>query len=320
WYELPPTLEDLSNLIIASMGKGQRQFETFLHELDQQLQVMTDFLSGHDERDQTWLDLSKQLEQSVNEKRIALELNADGQPIPELEKQLKDSIREHLEDISDIAVEFVKRGEKLSAGFQPELEAVQQGVQSLLLEQKKLRSQLEEERHSALEDVLTGLASREAYDERLEFEYLRWQRYKKPVALCAADIDHFDSINERYGHLSGDRTLQIIGKELKERMRKTDFVARYGGEKFIFILPVTKIDVAEQVMEKLRKTIMSLPLHFRAQRVKLTVSFGLVEFHECEHFSELSVKADQALAQAKRQGRNQVCVWHAEADKKNSEE
>ena len=309
WYELPPTLEDLSSLILASIGKGQRQFDNFLHELDQQLNSVSLFLQEHDQRDQTWLELSQKLHDAINKQAESLSSRAfNGKPPEVLEAQLKRSIKEHLEDISEITVGYVKRGEKLSAGFKPQLDEVQGKLKRLVQEQQLLRNKLKEERRLALTDTLTDLPSREAYDERLEFEYLRWLRYRNPAVIVAGDIDHFQDINDRFGHLSGDRTLQIIAKELRKRIRNTDFIARYGGEEFVLILPLTKLDIAKEVVEKLRRTVASLPFHFRAQRVQLTMSFGLVEFGECEHFSSLTDRAELALAKAKSDGRNCVRV------------
>ena len=310
WYELPPTLEDLSSLILASIGKGQRQFDNFLHELDQQLNSMSLFLQEHDQRDQTWLELSLKLHDAIHQQGQSLSSRAFDSRSPEVfEAQLKKSIREHLEDISEITVGYVKRGEKLSAGFKPQLDEMQGKLKRLVQEQKALRSKLKQERKLALTDTLTELPNREAYDERLEFEYLRWLRYRNPAVIVAGDIDHFQDINDRFGHLSGDRTLQIIAKELRKRIRNTDFIARYGGEEFVLVLPLTKLDVAKEVIEKLRRTVASLPFHFRAQRVQLTMAFGLVEFDECEHFSRLTDRAELALTRAKTDGRNCVRVW-----------
>ena len=310
WYELPPTLEDLSSLVLASVGKGQRQFDSFLHELDQQLNTIALFLQEHDQRDQTWVELSQKLHDAINQQGVSFSDRAFSGQRPEvLEAQLKKSIREHLEDISEITVGFVKKGEKLSAGFKPQLDEMQQNLKRLVTEEKKLRNKLKEERTLALKDTLTDLPNREAYDERLEFDYQRWLRYRNPTVIVAGDIDHFQDINDRFGQLSGDRTLQIIAKELRRRIRKTDFIARYGGEEFVLVLPLTKLDAAKEVVEKLRQTTANLPLHFRAQRVQLTMSFGLAEFAECEHFSRMTDKAELALAQAKADGRNCVRVW-----------
>lgn len=310
WYELPPTLEDLSSLILASVGKGQRQFDSFLHELDQQLNSIALFLNEHDQRDQTWVELSQKLHDAINEQGASLSSREFGGKTPEvIEAQLKKSIKEHLEDISEITVGYVKRGEKLSAGFKPQLEQMQGKLKSLVNEQQKLRAKLKEERTLALTDTLTELPNREAYDERLEFEYLRWLRYQNPTVIVAGDIDHFQDINDRFGHASGDRTLQIIAKELRKRIRKTDFIARYGGEEFVLVLPLTELEAAKEVIEKLRQTTANLPFHFRAQRVQLTMSFGLAQFAECEHFSRMTDRAELALAQAKADGRNCVRVW-----------
>lgn len=310
WYELPPTLEDLSRLIISSVGKGQRQFDSFLQELDEQLASLQSFLLEHHARDQTWIELSQQFQEAISEQNTALtdrvSSSADSE---QLEAELKDSIREHIEQIANTTLKYVKQGEQLSEGFQPQLTLMRERIESMTAEQEALRKRLKDERHKALLDVLTQLPNREAYDERLEFEFDRWQRYKEPVVLVLADIDHFEQINERYGHLSGDRTLQIIAKEMRHRIRKTDFISRYTGEQFGFILPQTKLDIAEQVVDKLRQTVSQLPFHFRAQRVQLTLSFGVVAFDDCSEFLTLTERANEALARAKADGRNCVRLW-----------
>lgn len=304
WYELPPTLEDLTNRILSSLGEGQRQFDSFLLELDQQLEGMTSFLSAHSTRDQSWRHLSEQLQNAMRQEELPeLTDGAYEELSPqEREQKLKDSIRERLERMSRSAVEYAKKGEELGKAFAPELDRMRQRVSSLSREQKQLRKKLKEERAHALTDILTNLPNREAYDERLEFEYTRWMRYENPGVVVASSIDNFDDIQRKFGQLSGDKTLQIVAKELSHRVRKTDFVARFSGDKFVFILPVTELGAAEQVLHKTCESISALPFHFRALRVRLTMSFGMVPFSECEHFSLLTDKAEDARALAQSRG------------------
>ena len=85
-------------------------------------------------------------------------------------------------------------------------------------------------------DLLTELPNREAWQERLSFEYNRWQRYSHPLTVGVLDIDLFKRINDSYGHKAGDRVLQLVAREFRERLRTTDFVARFGGEEFVVLL------------------------------------------------------------------------------------
>ena len=134
-----------------------------------------------------------------------------------------------------------------------------------------------------------------------------------------ADIDFFKKINDNYGHLSGDKVLQIIAKELRNRIRKTDFVARYGGEEFVLLLPETDLETAREVIEKVREMVGRLPFHFRDEHIQITMSFGLIEFKDGAQGSDpreikqaiLFERADEALYRAKANGRNRVELWPA---------
>ena len=112
-------------------------------------------------------------------------------------------------------------------------------VGSLEQAARGLRGHLEEQRQKALQDPLTGLPNRAAWNERLDLEFARWQRYGGDLLLAVLDVDHFKRVNDGYGHLAGDRVLKIIGTELQKRLRKTDFIARFGGEEFVVLLPNT---------------------------------------------------------------------------------
>ena len=126
-----------------------------------------------------------------------------------------------------------------------------------------LRGHLEEQRQKALQDPLTGLPNRAAWNERLDLEFARWQRYGGDLLLAVLDVDHFKRVNDGYGPLAGDRVLKIIGTELQKRLRKTDFIARFGGEEFVVLLPNTPYEAGRQLMETLRESIGSCPFHFK---------------------------------------------------------
>jgi diguanylate cyclase len=310
WYELPPTLEDLSNLVLASVGKGQRQFDTFLVDLDEQLRKIQEFLSEQGQHDESWKALNQKLTSLIQSQNEDLAKEFEQRPEgSEDNAEVKQSIVEHVSRIADVTGEALKQGESLSEQFKPQLEGLRERLQSMDSEQKDLREQLKTERKKTLTDVLTGLPSREAFDERLEFEFSRWQRDKTSALLVAAGVDNFSEINERFGHLSGDRALQIVAKEIKQRIRKTDFIARHGGEEFVFILPTTELESGAEIIEKLRKVTERLPFHFRDQRLQLTMSFGIVAFSDVSSAYELLERAELTLGTAKDAGRNCVKVW-----------
>ena len=111
-----------------------------------------------------------------------------------------------------------------------------------------------------------------------------------------------------YGHLAGDKVLKIIATELAKRLRKTDFIARFGGEEFVLLIPGTPLEGAQQLLETLRTAIESCPFHFKGERVTITLSAGVSAFAAGERAEQVFERADQALYRAKRSGRNRIDV------------
>lgn len=303
WYELGPTLDDLASVILSALGKGQQDIGSFLSGLDERLQAIQSQALAVIQAEQKMQQAGETLDQGV---RLTLSgihqsLSSDN----DLEG-LKVSIRGQLDNISDILDGFRQTAKELEAEREKELIQMRQGFELLKEQNLKFQEQLEFERSRAQTDALTGLPNRQAYDQRILLEVERWQRYRNPATLIVADVDHFKSINDTYGHLSGDKVLQILGKELQSRLRKTDFIGRYGGEEFVMIFPETQIEIASSVIDKTRETISRLPFHFRDNRVQVTMSFGLVAFREGLDAESLFDLADKALYRAKQNGRNRL--------------
>ena len=167
---------------------------------------------------------------------------------------------------------------------------------------------IEEQRKKAMHDALTGLPNREAYQQRLEQEVHRLQRYGNKLSLMVCDIDLFKRINDNYGHLAGDKVLKIIAKSLQINLRDSDFIARFGGEEFVCLMPETSKEDAKIVAEKLRKKIEGSPFNFKKEPVQITISFGISEFAEGDSADDVFERADKALYKAKENGRNQVVL------------
>ncbi len=170
----------------------------------------------------------------------------------------------------------------------------------------QLQQRLEQTQQEAMQDTLTGLPNRKAYEERIAMEIARCRRYKSTLGLAVFDVDKFKTINDTYGHAAGDRVLKVIGEVLSEHIRQTDFVARYGGEEFVLLLPEADIAVGKTVAEKLRGIIEQTPFHFQDKRVVITVSAGLTYYRDEEAIETLFERADQSLYKAKENGRNRI--------------
>ena len=185
----------------------------------------------------------------------------------------------------------------------------------LKLEQT-LRGRLEEARQLATTDSLTRLYNRGFLDERLPMEVKRAMRYDRPLSVIFSDIDHFKSINATYGHQTGNEVLKSFASRIKGNVREElDWLARYGGEDFVVILPETDIKGAMIVANRLQHAVASTPFAVEAGEIGITASFGAASFSAAS-FSpsekteagmmaqELLGRADRCLYAAKKKGRN----------------
>ncbi len=159
----------------------------------------------------------------------------------------------------------------------------------------------------AMIDGLTGLWNRGYMDKRLEAELSLINRTGLPFSCIMADVDHFKSINDTYGHAFGDAALCAISQIFMENSRTEDVVCRYGGEEFVCLLPGIDLEGAMLFAERLRGIVSELTLVHSGKQAKLTCSFGVarVEPRDCADVSPVQL-ADQALYDAKRGGRNRV--------------
>ncbi len=161
----------------------------------------------------------------------------------------------------------------------------------------------------SIKDELTGYYNYSFLMATLGNEMERTRRSGLPCCIILADIDHFKSINDKFGHEAGNLTLKTITGLWKQNIRQVDYPCRYGGEEFLFILPNEKLFNAIHTAERLRKKLARHPLYLKKQPVRLTSSFGVCEYNGLSHHSanELIEKADHSLYQAKQTGRNRTC-------------
>jgi len=160
-------------------------------------------------------------------------------------------------------------------------------------------------------DGLTGVFNRRYLEESLDYEFTRARRYGHPLSVLLLDLDHFKRINDTHGHLAGDEVLRQAARRIASAVRNVDVVGRYGGEEFLVILPETDCDGAHVVAERIRTLIATQPVVYGETAIDISTSIGLatLEAHMAA-YTDLVERADTALYQAKRNGRNQV-VAHA---------
>jgi len=158
-------------------------------------------------------------------------------------------------------------------------------------------------------DALTGLRARRFLDEILNVEFLRARRYRTPLALVMADLDHFKRINDASGHPAGDSVLRDLGAIFQGVVRRTDVAGRYGGEEFLLIHPQSTASGAAQMAERLRSAVEKASFAASGASFKVTISLGVAEYtRHMTSARDLVAAADRALYAAKRGGRNRVMV------------
>jgi len=166
-------------------------------------------------------------------------------------------------------------------------------------------------RDISIKDTLTDLYNRRYFDEILRHEYLRAKRYNLPLSLIMIDIDYFKSINDTFGHLTGDKVLRELASLIKNSVRRVDVVSRFGGEEFSIILPNTPLEKASKMAERLRKIVEKHPILInKNKKINITISAGISSLREdTSSEKELLEEADKALLKAKMSGRNKVYVY-----------
>lgn len=166
----------------------------------------------------------------------------------------------------------------------------------------------------AATDPLTGLFNRRHFFEMAEAEWQRFRRYHRPLSMLMVDIDHFKSVNDRYGHAVGDETIVSVGRACTEGKRASDIVGRIGGEEFAILLPETDLADAKTVADRLCRQISEQTLIADKVHFKVTASIGIASASPgMSGFDALMRSADQALYQAKAGGRNCTEQWSAPA-------
>ncbi len=285
--------------------KEQKGIDSFLQSLSGQLTQVEDHASSVTESNQTATTNRNLIKETIREQIETIKCTtADNDEFSPLQQ----NINSQLEEIT----------ERLSQHFDSETQQQQQTEQKLVEmteklqemeeETKSLRFNLKLAHENALHDFLTGLPNRQAYDDRIEQEHARWKRYQTPLTLVVWDIDHFKKINDTFGHKAGDKTLCLIAQLLRDNCRIPDFVARFGGEEFVMLLPNTTADQALILTEKLRHLIETTGFNSHGNAINITVSCGISDFNGNDTQEAVFERADQALYQAKEQGRNRCVI------------
>jgi len=302
--ELAEGLERVARLVgeqRASLQREKLEIEELLRQIDTRLEELAAHLTGEAAEQKSAQESSQQLNLLVLDE--VHELNSDVQRAADL-AELRLRVRGRLESINTHLQDFRAREEQRMSAQQERTGRLRVRIAELERESRSLQDSLQQEQRLAMIDALTGIPNRAAYDDRIEHEFLRWQRHGAPVSILAWDIDRFKTINDAYGHKAGDKVLRVIGQHLSQHVRGTDFVARYGGEEFVMILVGAAAEQALTAADKIREGIAAIGFHFRNKPVTVSASCGITTFRADDTTESVFDRADRALYRAKDAGRN----------------
>jgi diguanylate cyclase len=189
-----------------------------------------------------------------------------------------------------------------------ELLAARRQVESAELKVRELESELEKVSGLVQEDQLTGVLNRRGLEDAYEREAARAERTGTPLCVGLLDIDNFKQLNDTHGHQAGDEALRHLVRVIERTMRPSDVLARYGGEEFMLLLPETQQEEAIAVMVRLQRNLTKAFFLHDNERLLITFSAGVALRREAEPQTAIIERADKALYQAKRTGKNRVCA------------
>jgi diguanylate cyclase len=306
WKSVINDIAALINKSISSLQGEKKELETFIKKFTDQLAEIDHYVRESRQQSIVKAHESTKLKDSVDDNVVAIQETVDS---ADNIAQLKNDVQGHLSQIRKRVEEHqlsdIKREEISKQGYSHIINELARTQK----ETELLKEQLQESQRKMLRDPLTGLPNRLAYEERIALEVNRSMRNKAPFCLAMWDIDHFKHINDTYGHDAGDRVLKLLAKIIVDRVRKVDLFARIGGEEFVLLMPDTPINHALDLNNELRKSLEASGFHYKGSPCQVTSSVGIASYDENDTSEQLLQKADTALYQSKREGRNRCSVY-----------
>ena len=306
WKPVVENMAALVNRNIHLLQDEKRELQSFIKKMTDQLAEIEKYVwESRQERIETASESSK-LKDSVDNNVEAIQQSVgSADDITRLKSDVQSYLSEIRKSVEEHQQAEIEREEMSKQGYAhiiSELTRTQKETQML-------KEQLQESQQKMLRDPLTGIPNRLAYEERVILEVNRFKRNKTPLCLAMWDIDHFKNVNDTYGHDAGDRVLKLLAQIITTRVRKVDMFARIGGEEFVLLMPETGIEDALNLNNQLRMSLEESGFHYKGSPCPITASVGIAIVEEYDTHEQLLSKADKALYQSKRNGRNLCTVF-----------
>ena len=305
--DIPKVINEIAD-IVSSLGSQavteKQEYEAFLKTLTERLNELDQYIRQTSDDEAKAIKDRDVISRAVEDEVLGLRTQVEK--ANDLE-QLKSSVTNHIDTLNIHFEKYKKSDHEQFDKSQQQIQELNKRLNAMEAESKELREEAEKSRQFALKDALTGIWNRQALNEMMEKEFGRWQRYQRPLCIVVWDVDFFKRVNDTYGHDAGDKVLKTIARIFQQATRDADFIARFGGEEFVAILPETRLEDALSLANKIREKVANSKFHYEQKPVPITASAGLATFRPGDSIEDVFKRADKALYQAKETGRNR-CI------------
>lgn len=296
-------LMDVFDLIVADFKNEQNSAKNFLTNLCATLTTVQTAvkktIDSHNSSQATNDKINKKLQNQLTDMTDSVEKALSS-------NEVKEEINDKLQFIAK-TLEQKSKFEKLShQQLSDKLDNMSSKVEELEKQSKLFEEKLAIQQRKSMQDALTKLANRAAFDDYFAKAMVRFHHKPFELALVVMDIDDFKNINDTYGHTAGDKTLQVIANTIVKNVSKGVFVGRYGGEEFVLIYPRVDEHTLTTELNNLNKSIARLPFKFKNSKVSITLSIGATHIKSEDNIHLAFERADEAMYSAKQKGKNQV--------------
>lgn len=290
-------------LVFSNINDERKSAQHFLQQLNISLESVQSVLGQTISDSGEFADKRSHLNQKL--KTGVSEISACVTDACEL-YDLKESVGLQLQTLSDALNQHLTLHEEERQSFSENTQAMEQRLRETEAKVIHYKRELAKQKFRSLQDNLTKLPNRSAFEERLNLEFQRWVKGETELTVAVIDVDHFKSINDNFGHVAGDKTLQVIAGTLSKALKDSAFVCRYGGEEFAIIF-CSDQESAYQHIENTRDKVANIPFKFKSEDIRITISAGIAKFKYNEDTpTAVFERADKALYDAKNSGRNRV--------------
>ncbi len=299
--EIPLLLQKTLNVVNMAHANEQKRLKDYLKSVHDSLEDLGSLVNKSQSFGKQRADLDRKLDSDL---RFDLDSITDQVKNAKDLQHLKVSIQDKLDNMLctvDAARDARQEAEQV---YSDDIRQLISKVEFMEKESRELNESVKKQQAAMRLDSLTSLNNRNAYFEKIAEEFEVWKATDDQLCLCLGDIDYLHKLNEAHGHSIGDKAIQLIAQELNTRKRKSDFLARYGGEQFVMILPATTAEVALDAMESNREHIGRCKFKCKDSTLSITMSFGITEFSQGDTLDTAFTRVEDALLQAKNSGRN----------------